>query len=397
MRILVNEFCGHPFQIELSRELAQRGHTVMHVYFADNHSTPKGDTESGRSGSSNFVIEGLHVPMKFSKHSIRTRRRVDIAYGKAVASRAAAFRPDVVISANMPLDGQRILLDAAKLQNAKFIFWLQDIYSSAVRFVLKRKLGLLSTIAGAYYERVERKLLRSSDAVICIAPEFRRIAIAWGVESSHVHLIENWAPLDEVIPMDKDNAWSREHGLAGKFCFMYSGTLGMKHRPELLLELARHLETRADAKLVVIAGGAGSEWLRENATGVRKETLEILPFQPYNRLSEVLGASDVLIALLDSEAGAFAIPSKILSYLCAGRTLLVAAPTENHAAAIVKRANAGVVISSDCGSAIVDAAESLMESAELRNQYATCARAYAERSFGIENIAGQFLEVIANC
>jgi glycosyltransferase involved in cell wall biosynthesis len=396
MRILVNEFCGHAFPIELSRELARRGHSVLHVYFADNHSTPKGDLDSGRNGCSNFAIEGLHVPMKFSKHSIRTRRRVDIAYGHAVASRAVAFRPHVVISANMPLDGQRILQSAAESQNAKFIFWLQDIYSSAVRFVLKRKLAPLSAIAGAYYERMEKKLLRRSDAVICIAPEFRRIAIAWGVESSRAYLIENWAPLGEVIPMDRDNAWSREHGLDGRFCFMYSGTLGMKHRPELLLELARHLEIRGDARLVVIAGGAGADWLRENANGVQKEILKLLPFQPYKRLSEVLGASDVLIALLDSDAGEFAIPSKILSYLCAGRTLMVAAPVENHAAAVVERANAGVVISSDSASAIVGAAETLMGSAELRSLYAAAARAYAEQAFGIEKIADKFLEAFGD-
>src|ERR1019366_8673562 len=106
MRILVNEFCGHAFQIELSRELARRGHRVLHVYFADNHSTPKGDVESG---SGNLTIEGLHLPMAFSKHSLRTRRKADVAYGQAVAARVAEFKPDTVISANMPLDAQRIL------------------------------------------------------------------------------------------------------------------------------------------------------------------------------------------------------------------------------------------------------------------------------------------------
>ena len=47
-----------------------------------------------------------------------------------------------------------------------------------------------------------------------------------------------------------------------KFCFMYSGTLGMKHRPELLQALAQDLEVRGDARLVVIADGAGADWLR---------------------------------------------------------------------------------------------------------------------------------------
>jgi len=106
----------------------------------------------------------------------------------------------------------------------------------------------------------------------------------------------------------------------------------------------------------------------------------------------VLGASDVLIALLDSEAGAFAVPSKILTYLCAGRPLIVAAPRENHAAAVVEKANAGVVISPDSADDIVEAARMLMENSELRARYAANARTYAERSFNISDIADRFLD-----
>lgn len=396
MRILVNDFCGHAFQIELSRELARRGHSVLHVYFADNLSTPKGETRTAKADPAEFAIEGLHVPMEFSKHSLRTRRTADIAYGKAVAAKVTSFHPDAVISANMPLDAQRILMKSAREIDAKFIFSLQDVYSSAVRFVLKRKLGFLSRIGGAYYERMEKKLLRAADAVICIAPEFSELATDWGVEPSRCFVIENWAPLDEVVPTGKDNAWAREHGVAQKFCFMYSGTLGMKHRPELLLALAQSLESRDDARLVVIAGGAGADWLRENAQMVRKDVLTLLPFQPYNRISQVLGSADVLIALLDSDAGAFAVPSKILSYLCAGRSLLLASPPENHAAAVVAQAESGQVISSDNAGNFVNTARSLMENDELRARYAANARAYAERSFDIVRIADRFLDVIAS-
>ncbi len=30
MRILVHDYSGHPFQAQLSRELARRGHDVVH-------------------------------------------------------------------------------------------------------------------------------------------------------------------------------------------------------------------------------------------------------------------------------------------------------------------------------------------------------------------------------
>ncbi|HEY5211985.1 MAG TPA: glycosyltransferase family 4 protein [Acidobacteriaceae bacterium] len=395
MRFLVNDFSGHPFQITLSRELARRGHHVLHLYFADNVSTPKGNTEAGKLSSGNLAIEGLHVSMKFSKHSVRTRRRADVAYGRAVAEKISSFNPDIVLSANMPLDAQDIAQKAAMKEDAKFVFWFQEVYCSAVRFVLGRKLRVLSGLAGAYYERLERGLLKKSDGVVCIAPQFAKLATDWGVEPSRVFTIENWSALDDVSPMDKDNEWSRAHGVDRKFCFMYSGTLGMKHRPELLLALARYLETIDNACLIVVAEGPGADWLSKNAQTVHKDVLTLLPYQPHNKISEVMGASDVLIALLDSEAGAFAVPSKVLSYFCAGRPLILAAPRSNHAVTVVERAGAGMVVSPDRSEELVGAAKSLIENPELRARYASNARAYANRSFNIATIADRFLDLFS--
>ena len=169
--------------------------------------------------------------------------------------------------------------------------------------MLQRKLGPVAGVAASYYEWMERGLLRKSDGVVCISPGFRKIAINWGVKPERCVVIENWAPLDEIVPTPKSNAWANDHGVDNRFCFMYSGTLGMKHRPELLLALARHLAATGDARLLVIAAGAGAEWLAANAVGIPADTLTLLPFQPYKQLSQVMGSADTLIALLDSEAG----------------------------------------------------------------------------------------------
>jgi colanic acid biosynthesis glycosyl transferase WcaI len=393
MRIFVNEFCGHPFQMELSRKLAKMGHPVYHVYFADNDSTPKGETRLRPDDSPDLTIEGVHIQRAFSKHSLLTRRQSDLEYGRAVATRVERFRPDVVISANMPLDAQKILLQATRQQSARFIFWLQDVYSTAVRFVLRRKLRFLEPLAGWRFEQLEKRLLHQSDAIVCIAPGFADFVRNWGIPESKLAVIRNWAPLDEVVPAPRDNAWARENGVADTFCFMYSGTLGMKHCPELLLDLAKRLEARGDARLMVIAGGAGADWLRQRAHAVKPEFLTVLPFQPYERLSEVMGSADVLITLLDSEAKTFAVPSKTLSYLCAGRALIVAAPEANEAARVVEEAEAGLVVSPDRSSGILAAAERFLSDRPLCAQCATNARRYAERHFSIDAIANRFLAV----
>ena len=394
MRILINDFAGAPFPLDMSRELARRGHTVLHTYFADNVSTPKGNTQVRKDDPKELLIEGLHIRRKFSKHSLLTRRQADIEYGRITADRLEMFRPEVVLSGNMPLDGQVILLKAANRFNARFVFWQQDVYCLAARFVLQRKARLLAWAGEMYFKRLERRLLKASDAVICISDGFAETIRAWGIDGPNVHVMENWAPLDEIQPRTKQNRWAVEHGVADDFCFVYSGTLGMKHRPELLLGLAKHLEAHKSGKLVVVACGAGADWLAENAKDVSPEFLKLLPLQPYEHVAEILGSADVLISLLDSEAGSFAVPSKTLSYLCAGRALMIAAPLTNEAARIVKRAQAGIVVSPDDPNGFLETADRFLKDLNLCAEFGRNGRAYAERTFAIETIADRFLTVL---
>jgi hypothetical protein len=44
MRLLIHDYAGHPFQVQLSRELARRGHSVIHA-FAGGLLTPRGSLQ----------------------------------------------------------------------------------------------------------------------------------------------------------------------------------------------------------------------------------------------------------------------------------------------------------------------------------------------------------------
>ena len=41
LRICIVDYAGHPFQVQLSREFARRGHHVLHLHFGQAQ-TPKG-------------------------------------------------------------------------------------------------------------------------------------------------------------------------------------------------------------------------------------------------------------------------------------------------------------------------------------------------------------------
>jgi putative colanic acid biosynthesis glycosyltransferase WcaI len=388
MRILVNDFAGHPFQIQLSRALAGDGHVIRHTYFGANN-TPRGRVFSDNQ---NLKISNLTIEREFKKHSVFSRRNTDIAYGRALGNVIQEFRPDIVISANTPLDAQRVALAATREVKGKFIFWLQDLLSTGIEFVLRKKHIPFARMLGQHYRRMECALLRKSDAVVCIATEFKILLDKWLVGSKRTFVIENWASLDEVKPISELNAWAREQDIEGKFCYMYSGTLGMKHKPELILELARRYESRQDVVIVVIAQGKGAEWLRANSNKRDASVLRFLPFQPYERLSEVLSSAHVLISLLDEDCGEFAVPSKTLTYLCAGRPILIASPLNNLAARIVMRAGAGVAVRPTVEEFLAGAS-SLMEDGETRRMCGVRARKYAEQTFNIERIKRDFLQV----
>ena len=391
LRILINDFAGHPFPLQLSRQLAKLGHEVMHLFFASNN-TPQGQTTSNASNSG-LTIRGIDLGRKFKKHAVLERRGCDLAYGRNAAGHIHAFRPHLVISANTPLDAQDLLLRAARSVDAKFVFWLQDIYSIAVRFVLRKRHVPGADLIGRYYQRLERRLLHQSDAIVCIAPEFTDVLDEWGIDPSKRFIIENWAPLDEHPPLPQVNAWSIEHALEGKFCFVYSGTLGMKHRPSLLLDLARHFSSHRDVRVVVVAAGAGADWLQAQTLQSRPDNLKIFPLQPYERVPQVLATASVLVSILDDECGVFCVPSKTLAYLCAHRPLLVAAPPHNRVAKLVTQTNAGIAVPSTGSSAFLQAASAFQRQQELLGKFADGGYSYAVHAFDILKIIARFFAV----
>jgi glycosyltransferase involved in cell wall biosynthesis len=88
------------------------------------------------------------------------------------------------------------------------------------------------------------------------------------------------------------------------------------------------------------------------------------------------------------------VPSKVLSYLCAGRPILAAIPPENLAARTIERAGAGLVVPPSDEEAFLVAAKQLLVDGAVRTAAGRRARAYAEATFDTEVITDRFQQVI---
>jgi glycosyltransferase involved in cell wall biosynthesis len=388
-RILIHDYSGHPFQPQLSRRLAARGHEVLHAY-SRSVLIPQGRLAAAHDDPRTLQFSGLALPRVIDKQAYVQRYFQERAYGRLLADKIREFRPDVVCSSSTPLDAQASAIGATRSVGGKFVFWLQDMQGIAIEKLLGARFNGFGSMVGRYYTRLEQRLLRGSDAVVAITEDFSGALSGCGVASNAVHVIPNWACVDELPPRPKDNPWARAHGLAERFCFLYTGTIGLKHDPVLLLCLALAYRDRPDVCVAVVSEGAKAEWLKQRKAELGLEGLQIFPFQPYRDVPDVMGAGDVLVAVLEPDAGEFSVPSKVLSYHCAGRPILLSVPRANLAARVVARAQSGVVVDPADAAGFLREAEALRACPAERERMGANARLYAGKTFDLERIADRF-------
>lgn len=391
MKVLVHDYSGHPFQAQLSRSLAGRGHIVVHSSCAA-YVSGKGDLNAHGTPGLRFATIGRG---QVKKHSFLLRSLQEVRYGVELTRQLIRERPERVIIANAPIPTLFLAVLYLTVRRIPWVLWHQDVQAVAVKSLAGDKLGKPWLAVAAVIRVLERWCTRRAGHVVAISDAFLPVHQEWGT-AGKVTVIPNWAPLDEIVPVPRENAWSDEHGLSGTLTLLYSGTLGLKHAPELLPMLAARVrELGVDVRLVVVNTGPAEPIVRETAErfGV---PLTYLPFQPYERLPEVLGSGDLLLVLLEKAAGAFSVPSKTLSYLCAGRPVVGLMPAENLAAQLLERA--GCAVYEPDASGVDDAAKWVVEvltvqavTAGLRQS----TRALAEEEFSLDGCTDRFERILA--
>lgn len=383
-RIVVNDYAGHPFQIQLSRQLAKSGCEVVHLYCSTN-TTPHGDLAPG--GLENLSVEGVSTGSTFDKYSIVKRSWQEVLYGYRSARIHRRFGAEAILAANVPVLAVLVIRMLAPKTN--LVLWLQDIQAGIASLTLNGPKRIVASI----FTLMERSAIRSANAVVAIADSLAEEVVWLGVNAKDIEVIENWAPIDELPVLSKKNDWSVDRGLESKFVFLYSGTLGTKHRPELLLGLAEQYANIPDVRIVVVSEGKGADWLKSEVERSSLGNVVFFPFQPYEQLPQVLATADVLVTVLEQQAGSFSIPSKVLSYLCSRRAILASLPAQNSCSELVEsRAKAGLATAED--EIFYSYADRLFADDALRREFGMNGREYAEETFEIEKIGVRFLELL---
>jgi glycosyltransferase involved in cell wall biosynthesis len=393
VKLFLHEYSGHAFGIQLARELARQGHRVTYAYSAAIES-PRGPVARLSDDLPGLEILPIGKPGSLDKYHPWKRVKAERNYGRELAAAIREASPDTAILSTTPDD----VLDMVRRHvpsSLPLVWWVQDIYSVGIRNVLGRKSALAGMLAGLVYRGKERRFARRARRIIAITPAFVPFLEALGAPARKISLLENWAPVEEIHPLPQNNEWSRAQGLAGKRVILYSGTLGLKHNPALLVEAARNFRDRDDVVVLVVTQGLGADYLRREIATRKLSNLKLLPWQPHDQFPQVLASAAILTALIEADAGQFSVPSKILSFLCASRPIVAALPAENLAARTIERAEAGFVTKPADSADFIGRLEQLLDNPPLADRMGAAGRSYAERNFSIQEIALRLMHLIS--
>lgn len=387
LKIFVYDNSGHPFQAQLSRLLAKRGHHVLHGH-CEAYQSGKGALAASPGDTVRFTSIG--AGSSIAKYSFVRRFLQELRLGGELARLFRRHRPDVVLIANTPIPTLFVAVLWFAVSSTPWVLWHQDVYASAAGSFAAQRGSSLVRVAARVIGAVEAWCARRATHIVVIADAFRAVHAKWGTLDKTT-VITNWAPVDEIVPKERNNTWAAEHGIDSGLTLLYSGTLGLKHNPTLLVSLAARIQERGSAvRLVAVNEGPAVNVLRAEASA-RGVPIVLLPFQPYQRLPEVLASGDVLVVLLEPDASAFSVPSKALSYLCAGRPIVGLLPQSNAAADLLERAGSAVFAPVE---ASIDAAASWVISVwadpDRLEALGAAARALAETEFSPDQTVARF-------
>ena len=289
------------------------------------------------------------------------------------------FKPDVVIAPSPPLTIGLNAWAISVFRRAKYIYNVQEIYPD-----IAINLGIMkNSLSIRFFSWLERFTYRKAACVTSITPGMCA-KIASRTDPAKVSLVPNFVDLSDVSVVGRDNDFSREHGLLGKFVLAYAGNMGVPQKLGVMVELARKIP---ELIVLFVGGGGDAARLREQAEGL--ENVKFVDYQPICRMPEIYAASDLFYVGQDPQACSDGIPSKIYRILGYRKPLLVMTRPDSDLAKFVQDSGGGVQISEDIASA-VPVVRSLMKDVAKLKSLGESGRFYVERSFSRVAISNQY-------
>jgi colanic acid biosynthesis glycosyl transferase WcaI len=275
----------------------------------------------------------------------------------------------------------------AKIRGKPYFIKLTDLASDAALATGILKSGAAARIARA----VEGFVYRKANKVVCLCQPFIEKLTERGIDQEKLRLIPDWADSQRIYPIADATAFRRAIGLSkDNFLVMHTGNMGKKQDLMNVVYAAELSQDMPDVVWLLVGNGGERSAIEKEMERRKLKNIKLLPLQPVDGLAEMYSAADVLLLNQKATIEDAVIPSKLLTYMAAGRMVLAAASERSEAARLIGNAQCGLRISAEDPKALVDAVSWARQQPALRKKLGANGRTYAEAHFTKQRVLQEY-------
>ncbi len=380
---------------ELASSLRNRGHRVRVLTGYPRYNVKVAPPQYRRSFWMTETLDGIEVRrtriLTLPRSSMIGRGLEHFFVGMWLTALAAVTpRADVamVLSPPLPLPWMTALL--GKLRRMPIVVNIQDLFPrEAVEMGILTNKPLIR-----FFEAMERQIYALAAGVTVHSPGNKDHVVRQGGRPERVDVVGNWVDLDRIKPGDRDNAFSRQYGLGGRFVVSYAGTMGWAQDMGTIVKSAALLRDRKEILFLFVGDGVEKGKAQVLSRELGLDNMVWLPTQPWTIYPDILSASDASLINLCPELRTPVVPSKLLSIMAAGRPVIASLPAESDARVMIAEAGGGLTVDAGDEKALAEAIRSLAADPARAREMGRRGRAYAERNLSRDHCTGQMESVL---
>ncbi len=403
MRILIYSYNYHPEPIgiaplmtELAEGLVKKGHTVRVVTampWYPNNGIPQ--EYQGKL----YLTEkrnGVKIQRSFvwisRKRNFKNRALFEISFViLSFFQVLRGSRPDVIF---LTIPGLPVCVPAAilsRLYRTPIVLNLQDILpDAAVHVGLIRNPKMIRL-----FTWLENFAYSTATKISVISDGFTENLLEKKVPKEKIIEIPNWVDVNFIKPLEQEsNYFRKENNLEGKFVVLYSGNIALTQPLEYLIDAGVKLSHIDDLAIVIVGKQEALERLERHCQRKKATNVILRPFQPRNKLPEMLAAANVGMVMQKHNVISFNMPSKIQVLLASGRAIIASVPANGTAARAIEKSGGGLVVPPEDADALASAIENLYLNPQLVKSLGERGREYAKKVYNFEFILDRYEELL---
>ncbi|MDM9379207.1 glycosyltransferase family 4 protein [Chlorogloeopsis sp. ULAP01] len=375
-----------PLMTELAEGLVKRGHKVRVVTAMPNY--PERQIYEGYRKKLFFTEykNGVQIQRSYvwirPQPNLLDRMLLDASFVfTSLLPALNGWRPDVILttSPSLPVSIPTTIL--GWLYGCPVVLNLQDILPEAAIHVGLLKNKLLIKV----FTALEKFAYRTATKISVISDGFIENLLAKNVEVNKLLQIPNWVDVNFIRPLPKeDNAFRIAHNLNGKFVVLYSGNIALTQGLETVVKTASMLRHIPDIAFVIVGEASCLQRLQQECQSCGADNVLLLPFQPRERLPEMLAAADIGLVVQKKNVISFNMPSKIQVLLASGRALIASVPENGTAARAIRQSGGGIIVPPEDPEALAQAILDLYQHPNKVQTLGYNSRHYATEQYAFE-------------